>query len=56
MAAGVVCGLVFTLMNLAWPVMAGTLTSRVLLFTSILSIIVGLVIFGASRVRKTNRG
>jgi xanthosine utilization system XapX-like protein len=51
MAVGVLCGLSYALINLSRPAYTTTQVSNLLMYTGIVTIAVGLIIFGASRVK-----
>lgn len=51
MAVGVLCGISYTLINLNGPASTATQVSNLLMYTGIVTIAVGLIIFGASRVK-----
>jgi xanthosine utilization system XapX-like protein len=51
MTVGVLCGLSFTLINLSGPATTATALSNLLMYIGIVTIAVGLIVFGASKVK-----
>jgi xanthosine utilization system XapX-like protein len=51
MTVGVLCGISFTLINLSGPATTATQISTLLMYIGIVTIAVGLVVFGASKVK-----
>ena len=51
MAAGVFCGISYALINLSGPASTATQVSNLLMYIGIVTIALGLIIFGAARAR-----
>jgi uncharacterized membrane protein HdeD (DUF308 family) len=51
MAVGALCGISFTLINLSEPATTATQVSNLLMYIGIITIAVGLIVFGTSRVK-----
>jgi xanthosine utilization system XapX-like protein len=51
MVAGILCGISYTLINLSGTADTTTQVSNLLMYIGIVTIAVGLIIFGASRVK-----
>lgn len=51
MVTGVFCGISFVLINLSGPAATATQISNLLMYIGIVTISVGLIVFGASRVK-----
>jgi hypothetical protein len=49
MVVGILCGISFALINLNGPAAIGAQVSKLLMYTGIVTIGVGLIVFGASR-------
>ena len=51
MVVGALCGISFTLINLSEPATTATQVSNLLMYIGIITIAVGLIVFGTSRVK-----
>jgi xanthosine utilization system XapX-like protein len=51
MTVGALCGVIYTLINLSEPATTATRVSTLLMYIGIITIVVGLIVFGTSRVK-----
>jgi hypothetical protein len=51
MTVGVLCGIGFTLINLSGPATTATRVSNLFMYIGIVTLAVGLIVFGAARVK-----
>ena len=51
MTVGVLCGISFTLINLSGPATIATQVGNLLMYIGIVTIAIGLIVFGASSVK-----